>query len=363
MIVKAQSKSEFIEQELLKQIHRGNYSRGELLPSERNLAQNFNVSYMTARKAVDKLVKNRYLERIPGKGTFIRNDISERQMQKQIGIICPAWESPEVMDAILYASEAAELNNFLPKVVFSRTWDDKSLSDALENYDALIVIPPEPITVLPVYVEEKLKDSKKPVIIIGQEGYQLGFDTVMGHPEQEMTMALNLLKESGHTKIALIDQYSIENKMIVHASSTNYSVWQKFTDQEVPPEIAASLYFGVNSPAHTQPQKEIYRKLITYGKNLPFTAIVTSVYMVQGTMAALEDMGLRIPDDISIVAIGDRQEVEFYRPKLTHIRVSTREHMVLALAAIKKRLDNPALNIQYLPVEAEIIKGQTIDDV
>jgi len=363
MIVKAQSKSEFIEQELLKQIHRGNYSRGELLPSERNLAQSFNVSYMTARKAVDKLVKNRYLERIPGKGTFIRNDISERQMQKQVGIICPAWESPEVMASILYASEAAELNNFLPKVVFSRTWDDKSLLDALENYDALIVIPPEPLTVLPVFIEEKLKSSNKPVIMIGQAGYELGLDTVMGHPDQEMTMALNLLKEAGHTQIALIDQYSIENKMIVHASSTNYTVWQKFIDKEVSPEVAASLYFGVNSPAHTQPQKEIYRKLTSYGKKLPFSAIVTSVYMVQGTMAALNDMGLNIPEDISIVAIGDRQEVEFYRPRLTHIRVSTREHMILAIAAIKKRLENPEMAVQYLSVDAEIIKGNTVNNI
>lgn len=43
------------------------------VPSENELARTFDVSRMTARKALDQLHHEGYVERIPGKGTFLKN--------------------------------------------------------------------------------------------------------------------------------------------------------------------------------------------------------------------------------------------------------------------------------------------------
>lgn len=49
---------------------------GSSTPSERELVQRFTVARMTVRQAVDALVFEGLLERVPGKGTFVRDPVS-----------------------------------------------------------------------------------------------------------------------------------------------------------------------------------------------------------------------------------------------------------------------------------------------
>jgi GntR family transcriptional regulator len=43
------------------------------LPSENQLSRKFSVSRMTARKALDEIDKEGFAERVPGKGTFVKD--------------------------------------------------------------------------------------------------------------------------------------------------------------------------------------------------------------------------------------------------------------------------------------------------
>ncbi|MFP3728874.1 GntR family transcriptional regulator [Priestia filamentosa] len=63
-----QLKSYFIEQ-----IENGDLTSGDKIPSERELAEIFNISRMTARHAVSLLEREGFVERIVGSGTFISN--------------------------------------------------------------------------------------------------------------------------------------------------------------------------------------------------------------------------------------------------------------------------------------------------
>lgn len=47
------------------------------VPSENELARRYHVSRMTARKALNELLRNGLVERIPGKGTFVRQQITQ----------------------------------------------------------------------------------------------------------------------------------------------------------------------------------------------------------------------------------------------------------------------------------------------
>ncbi len=64
------SKYETIKQYLLNGIASRTFT--DTIPSENQLAQQFGVSRMTARRALDELERNGSVERIPGKGTFVR---------------------------------------------------------------------------------------------------------------------------------------------------------------------------------------------------------------------------------------------------------------------------------------------------
>lgn len=66
------SKYESIKQELRDKIERMEYKPNQVLPSESELCQQYQVSRVTVRKAVDDLVQDKLLYRIKGKGCFVR---------------------------------------------------------------------------------------------------------------------------------------------------------------------------------------------------------------------------------------------------------------------------------------------------
>ncbi|WP_053363386.1 GntR family transcriptional regulator [Bacillus sp. FJAT-27251] len=60
-----------LAQSIQKQIDSGDLKPGESLPTEREYAENLNISRMTVRQALNQLVNNGYLYRVQGKGTFV----------------------------------------------------------------------------------------------------------------------------------------------------------------------------------------------------------------------------------------------------------------------------------------------------
>lgn len=56
------------------------YKIGEMIPSERELMQAFEVSRITIRKAVDELEREGYLYRVQGKGTFVKGDQNSQNL-------------------------------------------------------------------------------------------------------------------------------------------------------------------------------------------------------------------------------------------------------------------------------------------
>src|SRR5712692_10029860 len=72
----------------------GCIERGELLPGqkllqEREYAARFGLSLAPVRQAILDLVKEGYLYRVPGRGTFVR----EQKVEEKISILSSFWES------------------------------------------------------------------------------------------------------------------------------------------------------------------------------------------------------------------------------------------------------------------------------
>src|SRR3954471_18810223 len=58
----------------------GEWKPGEAIPSESRLAERFNVSIGTIRKAIDELVAERILLRQQGRGTFVATHTEDRTL-------------------------------------------------------------------------------------------------------------------------------------------------------------------------------------------------------------------------------------------------------------------------------------------
>lgn len=65
-------KYQYIYQHLKGKIQKGDYKIGDYLPSENELCRQFLITRTTARKALDELLKEGFIEKHPGRGSCIR---------------------------------------------------------------------------------------------------------------------------------------------------------------------------------------------------------------------------------------------------------------------------------------------------
>ncbi len=65
-----------------KKIQSGEYEEGQLIPSERELSENYNISRMTVRQALNQMVAEGLLYREKGRGTFVaKRKIEQRNIK------------------------------------------------------------------------------------------------------------------------------------------------------------------------------------------------------------------------------------------------------------------------------------------
>ncbi|GGO20628.1 XRE family transcriptional regulator [Micromonospora parathelypteridis] len=61
-----------IRDDLIRRISSGEFAPGDALPGQRHLSEEYGVSLMTLRQALDELCGRGVVEQLPGKGTYVR---------------------------------------------------------------------------------------------------------------------------------------------------------------------------------------------------------------------------------------------------------------------------------------------------
>ena len=88
MIIDQQSKIPLyyqLKEDIKQKILRGDLKEGDLLPSEREFSERYDISSTTIRRALNDLVHENFLERKAGKGTFVRMGKVKRDLRKVLG--------------------------------------------------------------------------------------------------------------------------------------------------------------------------------------------------------------------------------------------------------------------------------------
>lgn len=70
-----------IERDIKEKLKIGEFKQGDMIPSENELKEIYNVSRMTVRHALNNLVNEGYLYRHKGKGTFVSSPKIEKKIQ------------------------------------------------------------------------------------------------------------------------------------------------------------------------------------------------------------------------------------------------------------------------------------------
>jgi GntR family transcriptional regulator len=88
MVIDQQSKIPLyyqLKEDIKKKILKGEFQEGDLLPSEREFSERYDISSTTIRRALNDLVHENFLKRKAGKGTFVRIGKVRRDLRKVLG--------------------------------------------------------------------------------------------------------------------------------------------------------------------------------------------------------------------------------------------------------------------------------------
>lgn len=357
MLQERMTKFQLVEEQLRKEIAIGNFARGTVLPPERELAEHFGVSYMTMRKAVGGLIEEGLLRRNRGSGTFVCDDISEAKVQKQLGVVIPAWSAPENLDFIMHISRACAEANWLMKVIYARSWDERTILDLWQNSDALVCTSVSDIHSLPDSLVRRIQGRTKPIVFCGEDASCYGADSVFYLSGERLAEAADRLYELGHRRILRVDQKNELNEKFHQGISDFGEIFRrKYPDVWMDDET-----FILKVPRFELAHYTIRRELAARGDVLrQYTAVICPLSFYWGVLSGIYLAGLRVPEDLSVLTVGDRQEAEFYHPRPTTLSTWLCDQAFKALELVRWRAENPDAPVRNVPIKTDWVAGETL---
>lgn len=125
------------------------------------------------------------------------------------------------------------------------------------------------------------------------------------------------------------------------------------------PELIVQLDRDISSPELGYP---VMQKLLSSDKS--FTAVVAFNDMSAiGAIRALQDFGLRVPDDISVIGFDDIKAAEFNNPRLTTIRQPLSNMGRIAAQCVLNRLHGSERYREEIVVEPELVVRESTQKV
>ncbi len=201
---------------LLAQIESGTFPPGSRLPPELKLAAAHEVSRGTVREALGLLEKRGYIDRIPGKGTFIREIAELKAVQKVIGVILP-WSHFGIAQQIRRGIEkAARENGYSAKVHNTENRLEQQIeyirSMRRSGAKGFIIMPPSGIS-QDQSLEELTRDNF-PLVIVDRQMPTLNVDSVVANNFDGGYKVTQHLITLGHERIGFVTSTSLKTPSI-----------------------------------------------------------------------------------------------------------------------------------------------------
>lgn len=345
---------------LYEAISSGKFSPGDMLPTEKDMVKQYGVSRITVQRALQMLVDLGYIERIAGKGTFVKA-VSSAMVQKNIAVIVPI-NNPEMTLVVTGVQQALEQTNFTAKIYFSnekKTSESdliKSIID--EGVEGIILYPKSRTENASLYREIS---KKMPLVFIDKCVDGVVTDAVMANNfEGSYEMVNYLIRENGHRKIAYIDwgredlTVTERKRGYIHALMDN--------------GIKVDESVILNANPETGSVKEELGNILKEFLSSPAGKEITAIFFFTDEVALngsyyINQMNKRIPQDISICGFDNSYLGRSIMPSLTTVAQNFSEMGSEAARLLTERIQNNRGMHSVVYVDTEIKKRDSVKNL
>lgn len=330
-----QTKYGRIRDELMELIRVGEFSVGNALPGERELAQRFGVSHMTARRAVTDLVEANLLERRERDGTYVRNAAAARLATTTLNVVCAPYENSISREFLRLGAREAAQRGWTFNAVHLNRGHEKQIRRAIESGEPTLVLSDESNYLVGVLGEAMQRAAGKTVLVANRLD-SLGVPSVLADDAQSIRLATQHLLDRGHRAVAMVcnhPQHPIERVQI--------AAWQSLMASCVTAREIEKWTVVVDTPRFECPTRLTYETLqrVLATRLREVTALVClEDEMTLGVLQACREAGREVPSQMSVVNAGDSSLMQSVQPPVTCIDVNLERQVELALQLLEAAL-------------------------
>ncbi|WP_341279947.1 GntR family transcriptional regulator [Paenibacillus sp. FSL H8-0537] len=361
---------------LREKIQIGDYTVGDRIPSEKELMEEFSVSRITSKKALDMLVQDGYIMRQPGRGSFVIEHAIQEQVEASpaqdpvaaartqqivLGLIMEDFSDSygkEMLSEMERTAQALGVYLML-RISFSQPDVEEKAIQMLRQYgvDGLIIYPTRGQNFSPEIL--KLVIDKFPHVLVDRYLKWTDTTAISSDNVEATKMGVQHLFNHGHRHIGLLasrvtDNVAIEERIEgfvqAHAEGgilLDRSSW--LTDM--------NWTSNDNSSSHLIDK---YVKIIQ--QMLREHPRITALFAMEYELAliakeAVEKMGLQIPQQISIICFDSPQSTSALYP-FTHLEQNEKEIGRLAVNNVLELIQGATLPSK-ISLQVKLVPGKS----
>jgi DNA-binding LacI/PurR family transcriptional regulator len=344
--------------EILKQsIEDGQFKSDQKLPTEIELANQYNLSRPTVAKALDRLRKEGVIERKSGIGTFVR--FQPKKAVNNFGLLIPGLGETEIFESICgHMSHLAQLKNF------NLIWGSSMQEDAEMRRDHIEQLAGR-------YIEQRidgvfftpleLTTEKDPV---NQNVVQL-FDQA-GIPIVLMDRDIVSFPSRSKYDMVGVDNFRLASILTRHLLDQGCKS-VKFVARPYSAPTVQLRIFG-----YIQAMREA--DICVAADDIHITDVFDSDFAVRllkssskpgilcandttasRLMHSLTDQGYKIPDDIKVAGVDDVKYANYLRVPLTTYKQPCKDIAKVAMDLMLSRIREPHQKARTVYLEGELV--------
>ncbi|NQX61603.1 GntR family transcriptional regulator [Paenibacillus qinlingensis] len=341
---------------IMNQIQQGIWQPGDKLPSENELAEQFDVSRITVKNAMADIVEQGLIYRIQGKGSYIADNASPPFLAyepKETMGSCVAFLMPRLdnlFTANLMTGIEQELAAHGYHLIFRLTHDRQDLE--IKQLKELTQLGMKGIIIYPVEGETfnneilKLTLGNYPLVIVDRYLRGLDANCVSSDNFAGAYDATKHLTSLGHTKISFIST-SITGTTSIEDRLRGYE--QALSDAGLFIDYRLRLIPNSGLPVYDQIKQYIL-------DNPDVSAIVTTTSTIGlFAMKAARDLGLNVPRDLSVVCFDDYEKSELSEVPLTYVNQNEKLIGSEAAKLVLSLIQNPSQERRNMGLTSDLV--------
>ena len=332
-----------IYKELKEKIRAGEYRQDQKLPTEAELGSAFRVSRVTSRKALELLVRDGLIYRRQGAGSFVANAASrlgEGTLHgRMVTMLLPFSASQgRAMDLLRGASDYLTSHGYYLNVQICEH-DLTRERDMLKSIFAapvsgVLYYPISDVANVQVIYTHHLKGCR--MVTIDKQIANLSIPAVMSDNGKGSYEAVQYLIARGHTRIGYVSDIGIDEAVSVRDRYLGYcralfdaGIAHSETDVSminIKTALSAFPEFFKTPDADSGDSTfftDFYKKILSRLLDAagPVTAIhAVNDYVALHILAAARSLGVKIPEQLSIIGFDDIELAAQVDPPLTTVR-------------------------------------------